>query len=134
MPKVAFRTYALFVVMSVAMSACIPTSSTIFAIDRADPLGDAQELHYVCDKLGMTLTAPWSAADHESPKGTFVCESAPSHGYFIVIKPDVGKKQINVYFAERAPSFSPEAKAVYLNLARELQQKFGAATISAPTI
>jgi len=129
----ASRVYIPLVTASITLNACIPTTSTSFYIASADPVSAAQQLQYVCGKLKMSLFAPSPGGAHESP-GAFGCESAPAHGYFLVVNPEVEKKQIQIYFAERAHPFSPEAKAIYADLVRELQSKLGTVVNDVPSI
>ena len=68
----------------------------------------------------------------QPPKGKFVCESR--RGYFLVFTPETDKRQIEVYFAEAAESFSPDAKAAYSEFVRRLKGQFGDAAAVAPTI
>src|SRR4030095_793106 len=90
---------------------------------RLDPLGALPVLEHLCRTLGLVRME--AVGPPKPPKGTFVCDSAPTHGYFIVFTPKASEKKIDVYFAERAHSFSIEAKAAYANLYRGLKGHFG---------
>lgn len=128
------RNYTALALLATVLSACIPQTSTKFSItQRSDPLGDVQTLEGVCREMGLARMD--AATTSELPKGTFVCESAPRGGHFIIFSPDGKNKQIDVFFAERSRSFSPEAKTAYSSLVRELTKVFGEGVSGAsPTI
>lgn len=127
------RPCVVAIVVCAALSGCLPATSTKFSIvRRSDPLSDVPALEQLCHELGLIRQD--AVGPPQPPKGTFVCKSAPTRGYFIVFTPEQEKKQVDVYFAEIARDFSPEAKAVYSNLVRGLQKRFGEAVNNAPTI
>ena len=127
------RAQVAFLLVLAGLSGCIPaTSVTFFITQRTDPLSDVTALEQLCRDLGLTRMD--AVGPPQPPKGQFVCESRPRRGYFIVFTPETDKRQIEVYFAEAAESFSPDTKAAYSEFVRRLKGQFGDAAAVAPTI